>query len=205
MIMVVCLLVLAAEAGAQPFFEFRFQSDPGDYIGGGASYLRTQATGVVDIIESYDFTGDGSVDYISLRYLGEPFDGTFIVFAVGTNQLGRNLAPGTYPNAERAPFATLGHPGLDVAMDGRGCNTLAGNFVIRDVNFAPGPVLERLDMDFEQHCEGATPALRGSFRYNRTSALGLATPVPAMGSGSLPVLASLLVLAAASALKGRTS
>jgi len=198
-----CFIGFAGVAGAQPYFEFRFQSDAGDYIGGGASYRRTQTTGVIDSYSPSDFTGDGQVDYLFLRYLGEPFGGTFIHFWVATNQLGKNLAPGTYPNAERAPFASLGHPGLDVEMDGRGCNTLTGNFVIHDVNFGPGSVLERLDMDFEQHCEGAAPALHGTFRYNRLAPLDLATPVPAMGPWSLSVLALLLVLTAAPALGAR--
>ena len=200
-----CFIGFAGEAGAQPYFEFRFQSDPGDYIGGGASYLRTQATGVIDSYNPSDFTGDGAVDYVFLRYLGQPFDGTFIHFWVATNQLGTNLVPGTYPNAERAPFASLGHPGLDVEMDGRGCNTLTGNFVIRDASFGPAPslLLERLDMDFEQHCEGAAPALHGRFRYNRSAPLDIATPVPATGPWSNTVLALLLALTVAPALSAR--
>jgi len=198
-----CAFGHAAAALAQPYFEFRFQSEAGDYIGGGSSYVRTNATGVIDTYNLLDLTADGAVDYLFLRYLGEPFDGTFIHFWVATNQLGQNLVPGIYPNAERAPFASAGHPGLDVEMDGRGCNTLTGNFVIHEVNFGPGPELERLDMEFEQHCEGATPALRGSLRYNRTSPLSLATPVPAMGPGSLMALASLLFATACAAVARR--
>jgi hypothetical protein len=197
------LLGVAEGAGAQPYFEFRFQSDPGDYVGGGNSYLRTQATGAIDVYNLEDRTGDGAVDYMFLRYLGQPFGGTFIHFWVATNQLGKDLAPGTYPNAERAPFASVGHPGLDVEMDGRGCNTLAGNFVIRDATFGPGPVLERFDMDFEQHCEGAVPALRGTFRYNRLAPVDPPTPVPATGPLTLAALALLLALGAVPTLASR--
>ncbi len=38
-----------------------------------------------------------------------------------------------------------------------------------DIAISSGGVVERLAVDFEQHCEGATPALYGSIRYNSTS------------------------------------
>ena len=47
------------------------------------------------------------------------------------------------------------------------CNTLTGRFNVREVVYDTGTdeVLS-FAADFEQHCEGAKPALRGSIRYN---------------------------------------
>src|SRR5262249_49676683 len=76
--------------------------------------------------------------------------------------------PGAYDNAERAPFASPGHPGLDVSGDGRGSNTLTGNFTITSAvfDYSNGyPVVRSFAASFEQHSEGATPALFGSINF----------------------------------------
>jgi len=193
-------LLMAASTSnvsAAPFFEFRLNSDTGDFVGQGQSHLREQTTGVIDIYTLLDQTGDGAVDSLFLRYLGNQ-QGQFIHFGLGTNQLGTNLLSGVYPNAERAPFATVGHPGLDVTIDGHGCNMVAGSFVIHDVAFVAGPTLDRLDVEFQQHCEGAIPALTGRFRYDRLNPLqALAvTAVPTMNLTGLATLSVLILLAA---------
>ena len=101
-------------------------------------------------------------DYWTLRFRA-PFDNTYLV-------------PGTYLNAERAPFRTLGRPGLEVSGRGRGSNTLTGQFTILDLQANSNGTIARFAADFEQHSEGATPALRGSIRYNY---------VPGSNSGGL--------------------
>jgi len=40
------------------------------------------------------------------------------------------LVPGTYLNATRYPFQAANVPGLDVSGEGRGSNTLTGQFTI---------------------------------------------------------------------------
>ena len=48
--------------------------------------------------------------------------------------------------------------------NGRGCNTLTGSFTIKQISFSRvDGSLDRLLATFEQHCEGATPALGGSW------------------------------------------
>ena len=49
-----------------------------------------------------------------------------LVFAAPPGQL---LAPGTYESAVRAPFRPAGVPGIEIAGEGRGCNTITGRFV----------------------------------------------------------------------------
>ena len=50
--------------------------------------------------------------------------------------------------------------------DGRGCNQLSGRFVVVDLARNASNEITRFAADFEQHCEGLPPALRGSVRYN---------------------------------------
>jgi uncharacterized delta-60 repeat protein len=142
-------------------------SDPGDYIGGGRSYNLNPTTG--------RFTVGGTANYLTVTYQNPNNVGDYwyLTFAgVDTNP----LTPGTYPNAQRAAFRSVGHPGLDVSGNGRGSNTLTGQFtVLQLVTDATGKVL-RFAADFEQHSEGGTPALRGSIRFGYT------------GTAPLPVL-----------------
>ena len=76
----------------------------------------------------------------------------------------------------RYPFQPAGVPGLAVAGDGRGCNVLTGSFQVLQAVYGPGNTLVAFDAIFEQHCEGATPALRGQIRYNANVALYLTAP-----------------------------
>src|SRR5439155_15598393 len=102
---------------------------------------------------------------------------TLIVFALGsgqspnatlyfsTDQLGIPIQPGFYPDAQRASIASPGHPGLDVSFGSRGCNTVTGNFTIHEFAYSPSLGIQSFSASFEQHCEGAQPALFGTFTF----------------------------------------
>jgi hypothetical protein len=159
----------ATQATAGPLTQFELLSEPGDFVGLGQTYLRDLTTGTFDIVQVLDLQGDGLADELFLRYLGNQ-PGTFAHIWFATNQLpGVNLTRGFYPDAERAPFAGPGHPGLSWELDGRGCNTLSGNFTILGAQFdysGATPQLLSFGATFVQHCEGAAPALLGTFYYN---------------------------------------
>ena len=112
----------------------------------------------------------------------------FTTLDFATNQLNIPIAAGTYLDAQRASFATTGHPGLDVTFEHRGSETLTGNFTINSVSFFTDSTntleISTLDVNFEQHSEGATPALFGHFTYNA----GVATAVPEPSSLALATI-----------------
>src|SRR6218665_341453 len=85
---------------------------------------------------------------------------------LSSRALGRPLTVGTYTNAQRAAFASAGHPGLDVGGDGRGCNTIAGEFQIHEIVW-DSVGLRKLSASFRQRCEGGTAVLRGMVAYER--------------------------------------
>lgn len=128
----------------------QFRSDAGDYIGGGRSWTLRDADGV------FSATVHGSS--VDIHYRGDDnWDLTF------TAPEGQRLMAGVYANASRAPFNSPVKPGLSVDGAGRGCNTLTGQFNIRQIEYSgPGSRLRRLLADFEQHCEGSTPVLSGT-------------------------------------------
>lgn len=50
-------------------------------------------------------------------------------------------------------------------MQGRGCNTLQGWFVVDSVTYVEER-LASIAVRFEQHCEGGLPAWRGAIRWD---------------------------------------
>ena len=161
LIIVVALMAVAglelpaavAGAASPPGTWVAFYSSPGDYIGAGANQLF-QPSSTVSIEAS------GSPAGIEVHIFGaHDFNLTFAPVQ------GTDLTVGTYVDAERTPFRSAGHPGIDIYGDGRGCNTQAGEFVIQDIAFVNG-ALTRLAIAFDQRCEGGTSALMGEARYN---------------------------------------
>jgi RTX calcium-binding nonapeptide repeat (4 copies) len=145
-------------------------SDQGDWIGQGKTWDYRPADG--DLIAA-----SGSRQYLGLGVNGA--DGTYYGATFAPAQ-GDIIAPGTYTNATRYGFNGTG-PGMDVSGEGRGCNTLTGSFTVNSVTFGADGSLRTASVTFEQHCEGGTPALRGTleFRAGDTTA-----PAPWMvGSG----------------------
>lgn len=75
------------------------------------------------------------------------------------------LQEGYYPGLTRYPFHNPATGGLEWWGEGRGSNTLTGWFVIDSVTYEGG-VLKAIELRFEQHSEGATPALHGAIRWS---------------------------------------
>jgi hypothetical protein len=177
LLITLCLAVVAVRpAAAQITAQLTMHSEPDDYIGGGLDHSY-DSTSAIFSAWAYDLTGDGLGDFVTIA-LHTPDWSHWWYLTFATQKLGTNLAPGSYPDAQRASFADLGHPGLDVYGDGRGCNTLTGNFGIEEVvfDYSNGiPKLVRFAASFEQHCEGLTPALTGRISFVDSSDLSVPT------------------------------
>jgi hypothetical protein len=143
---------------------FCLKSDPGDYIGGGGLYSASGSANVTLQSTSTSLIGGALTDPTSGGYWD--FD-----FAAPAGAL---LIPGLYLQAQRYPFQTGSAPGLSLDGNGAGCNTLTGTFSIEELARDPTG-LTRFSATFEQHCEGATPALHGVINYQAT---GVPDPTP---------------------------
>jgi hypothetical protein len=141
---------------AQTFLSLN--SQPGDYIGGGIQQTFTPADGTFAVQSSNSGVQISfhTANYSSWWYLdfGPP--------------TGSKLVKSEYDDAQRYSFHSPTKPGIDVFGDGRGCNRNAGRFLLSQLTFATDGSVKSLAIDFEQHCEGATPALYGSLRINST-------------------------------------
>jgi hypothetical protein len=133
---------------------FTMDSDPGDYIGQGQQWAYSPSNATI--------FADGSRRFISASIDGN--DGAYWSAQFEAPQ-GDILAAGTtYTGALRYPF-NGGATGLSVYGDGRGCNTLTGEFTVNDIKVAPDGTLLHVGIDFEQHCEGGSAALYGTLEY----------------------------------------
>ena len=145
------------------------QSDAGDFIGQGRTYIYTQATAVLAVAASGAHLG------VSVRG-DESWGGDF----QGMDSL-TQLLTGYYSGLTRYPFNDPAQGGLNWSGDGRGCNTLTGWFVVDSVAYTSGS-LTAIDLRFEQHCEGGSAALHGKIHWvagDTTSPPGPVNPPPA--------------------------
>src|SRR5439155_1510183 len=72
---------------------------------------------------------------------------------------------GNSAGLRRYPFGRPARGGLSWDGEGRGCNPLLGWFAIDGITYTNGS-LTALDLRFEQHCEGGTPALHGAIHWS---------------------------------------
>jgi hypothetical protein len=145
------------------------ESEPGDSIGAGQTYLYTQATAVLSV------TASGG--YLAVKVNGDQWwVGDFQAMAALSQ-----LEPGYYAGLERYPFQDPLHGGLSWTGENRGCNTLTGWFTVDDVAYT-GSTLVSIDLRFEQHCDGAAPAVHGRIHWapgDTTAPPGPVDPPPA--------------------------
>jgi hypothetical protein len=156
-----------ALAQAAEVTDVTMYSDTGDYIGQGQQQVFTPASSTISV------TGNPGDLTVNVNSPG----GYTMEFAAPQ---GQTLQTGVYDGAARAPFRAGQEPGIDISGDGRGCNTDQGRFEIKDIDFDSGGALSRLWLVYEQHCEGAVPALFGEVRINEPPDSGAGTSVPGL-------------------------
>jgi hypothetical protein len=143
-------------------------SDPGDYIAQGQKYLYTKANA--------DLSVSANGGLLSISVSGhEWWNGNFQTMSTLTQ-----LEPGYYPGLTRYPFNDPATGGLDWSGQGRGSNTLTGWFAIDSVTYANGS-LTSIDLRFEQHSDGWSPALNGAIHWeagDQTQPPGPVLPIP---------------------------
>lgn len=138
-----------------------FNSDQGDYVGGGVE--RTMPFDRLQFLAERNF-----YDGLSMRYWKDMnFSESWNLDLAAPDSL--PLSVGYYPDAERFPFQTDGHPGLAFDLDGRGCNELAGEFSVSNLYDEPIDGLPAtVHASFVQHCEYMDPALKGDIQFETT-------------------------------------
>lgn len=141
----ICFFSVSSVAQADTFIGI--ESESGDYIGGGVTETFTDV-GVI-------LTGVGS----RVSFSGGGFTYTF-------EAPEDELTVGHYKEATRYPFNSIGVPGLSISGNGRGCNTLTGQFIVHELIYDDAFNVLSAAIDFEQYCDSNVSALFGFVRYN---------------------------------------
>ena len=137
----------------------RFRSDSGDWVGGGTTRIFTAADGAW-FIHTEGASDQTVVNQVSFFARNDTLFWS-LDFAAPA---GEPMAVGTYENAQR--FNSLTQPNLQFMWSGSGCNVVTGRFEVLYLE-TTGRTVDRVHATFEQHCEGAPPALRGEVSYVR--------------------------------------
>jgi hypothetical protein len=161
--LLIATLSLAANARASASTFFALNSQPGDFIGGGITQTFTAADGTFSVRPV--FNGGVNVSFNTANF------SSFWSLSFGPLSGQTLVANQEYEGAQRFAFHSPTKPGIEIFGDGRGCNTITGRFLVSDITFASDGSVQTLAVDFEQHCEGAPPALFGSVRFNSSVAV----------------------------------
>jgi hypothetical protein len=148
----------------QPVTWAYFDSEHGDPLGQGESRLLSwtdRPQGQPSVLTSVVFQGS---DWMALTIRAPA---------------GEDLAEGTYEDAIDTSGPPGEAPGLEVYVNGRVCDTVAGRFTIDELEWFETEV-RRLAVRFEQHCDGSDSALSGtiSFRSDEPYATRQVDPDP---------------------------
>ena len=142
---------------------FYFQSAPGETIGQGRTRLYLAPPSSFGLASAAANAVAPQVNTM----LGDIWELRFATPSA-------TLATGVFTNAVTYGAQAPGQPGMSVFLDpqpgaaGRSCSQVFGRFSVRETGFTGGAV-DRLAVDFEQHCEAATAAaLLGEVRLNST-------------------------------------
>lgn len=164
-------VLLFATAHAQtPASFLSLYSEPGDYIGLGNVWLLQGA--------GHTFSGSCQAGAVSAM-VATPTTTWTVDVAPPEGDL---LTPGVFEGVTRYPFQSPTTGGLSVGGEGRGCNKLYGRFVVREVACSATDTLEKIAVDFVQHCESRdAPALYGFLRINST--IPEMVPQPTVSAG----------------------
>ena len=126
----------------------RLESEPGDFVGGGQTYAYTQSNALIKV---------GETDHLEFSVYGaELWVGDMIIF--------KPLRVGTSIDLPRCDYS-YNVPSFALSGGSRGCRTSRTTVMIDSVSYYDNQLIT-LDMRFEQHCDGAVPALRGTIHWN---------------------------------------
>jgi len=131
-----------------------FDGNPGDYIFSGT-----------DTVTKGAWSGTASPTLVQIHV--DAAGGPWWDWAFESSMLPGSPALTTqnYPNTERWPFESAGHPGMDVSGNGAGCNMSTGEFQIEAITLSAG-TLKDFTATFVQYCDGSPP-LHGCVHFHQ--------------------------------------
>lgn len=164
----------AATSVAAPLNVFSFTSSAASWVGHGL----TQSNAISSVQRHVDA---GAYTNAIEFFTAGGWDVAFAAPSLGV------LSTGSYANALRWPFND-NHPGLSFTGNGRGDNTLTGQFNVLDLTYNTDGSVLSFAADFTQYDEGKTTWWNtGQLRYNST--VPLPEPATLLPSAAVALIA----------------
>jgi len=141
-------------------------SDRGNYIGQSDYYTYSPTPNRISAVRAYP-TNPSKNNAIRISFSGIN-DWWDLSFAAPFNA---PLTAGTtYTGAARFPFQASNQPGLDVSGNGRGYNTLTGEFTVNQITYGSGDEILNFDATFQEYGDGdpANESFKGRIQYRTT-------------------------------------
>ena len=127
----------------------RLVSDPGDVLGGGATFDYSKPNALVTVRPV------GA--QLSMRVVGDRVWDGYLALSGDTR-----LRTGTFPNLTNTP--PLGGAGFRWSSQERTCAASIASVTIDSLTY-DGDALRAIDLHFEQRCDGQSAALRGQVHW----------------------------------------
>lgn len=179
-----CLALLyAPQAAIATITAFHFTSSPSSYVGAGQTLTVTESDGYLFsagtggyrsiLFKIYSHNSPYGPDWNPSS--GQPYH--YWNLYLGAPQ-GQNLTAGMYEKAKR-PLWPDDRPGLNFTGDGRGNNTLSGDFEILEIEYSPIGEIVSFAVNFTQYDERMRDRwIRGELRYNSDVPMSVEIPEP---------------------------
>ncbi|MEH1942283.1 MAG: DUF4347 domain-containing protein [Nostoc sp.] len=141
-------------------------SDRGNYIGQSDYYSYSPTPNKISAVRAYptNYSKNNAIR-ISFSGISDSWD---LSFAAPFNA---PLTAGTtYTGAARFPFQASNQPGLDVSGNGRGYNSLTGQFTVNQITYGSGDEILNFDATFQEYGDGdpASESFKGRIQYRAT-------------------------------------
>jgi len=166
-LILISLLILSISI-ANATTDIKIASTAGDYIGGGMYYQYSDSDATITMMPYTDLVT------ISINQAS-----TGQYWSLNFKTPGNFIRDG-YFHALRYPFQGPLAPGLSITGNGRGCNQLAGRFVVHEI-VVNNNVVQQLAVDFQQFCDTSGNPLNGSVRVNSAVPAPYEQPVASAG------------------------
>jgi Divergent InlB B-repeat domain len=161
-----CAARFEPTAATAPRTVMRWDSQPGNYLGGGRSEVFSPANSQW---KAGAFQNGNAVQ-LTIDSVGPKFSSTWALWFQAPD--GESLQPGRRYAA--ASFSGPGVPGFYVTGNGSFCG--GGEFTVREVSFGPQSTVLRFAADFVLNCGNPSgPLLTGSVQYNSRLEVPLTT------------------------------
>ncbi len=147
--------VYVNEINEKKFTFIHLESESGDFIGNGRTFLLLPEEGDFSVTQQSEYE-------ITFEFMSDDEWWELEFITPNKNRFEKKI----YKNAERCDFQSTNKPGMSISGNGKGCSEISGMFNVLDVKYDNKGNIENFYINFEQSCDGAKAVIRGEIGFN---------------------------------------